>query len=232
MTDDPQTAPQTPAAALPGLERRYLLPRDDEAAAALLGGVARWQVPGSLTITQVAKTLNQGEGLLYWANKMGLEGKTLDDARNPGRTGGTRAHTAFTAWADEPQPEGCGGILRWHAETQAQLIATERWVATTEDPLVHGKGDYIRQAVDAQGAPAVIVGDAKPLGAGKTYFEQHVQVAGYAYVLSTWGVRVAGTEILLYDDGDYHIVAGIVGSTLFHSLARLAHTVHRLKAQL
>jgi hypothetical protein len=231
MTDEPTTAPQTPSAALPGLERRYLLPRDDEAAAALLGGVARWQQPGSLSITQVAKVLNPGEGLLYWANKVGLEGKTLDEARNNPRSSGTKAHTAFTASADE-RPDGCGGILKWFEETHPQLLATERWVATTDDPLVHGKGDYIRRSVDEHGRPAVIVGDAKPLGSGKTWFEQHVQVAGYAYVLSSWGVRVAGTEILLYDDADFHPVAGIVSGDLFRSLARLAHTIERLKAQL
>src|SRR5262249_32139553 len=228
MTDDPRSGPQPPAAALPGLERAYLLPRDDVAAAALLGAVPRWQQPGSLTITAVAKVLNQGEGLLYWANRVGLEGKTLEEARTAGRSGGTKAHTAFTATTDEPRPDGCGGILAWHEQTHAHLIATERWVATATPPLIHGKGDYVRHA-DGGG---IVVGDAKPLGAGKTYFEQHVQVAGYAYAIGQAGVAVAGTEILLYDDVDFHVVPGIVSLDLFHSLARLAHTVQRLKAQL
>jgi hypothetical protein len=209
---------------------RYLLPRDDAAAAALLSAVPRWQATGSLTITQVAKVLNPGEGLLYWANKVGLEGKTLEEARGPKRSSGTRAHTAFTAPPGEhgERPANSGGILRWHEERHVRLIATERWVATREHPLVHGKGDYIRSEEGG-----VIVGDAKPLsGGGKTYFEQHVQVAGYAYALEANGVNVVGTEILLYDDQDFHVVPGIVTTALFQSLARLAHTVERIKSQL
>jgi hypothetical protein len=213
------------------MARRYLLPRDEERAAALLGSVPRWQAGGSRAIGQVAKVLNPGEGLLNWANRVGLEGKTLEEARSPKRSGGSKAHTAFTAFADV-LPEGSGGIVKWAAETAPVILATERWMASLDAPAVHGKADYVRAGPVVAGITPLIVGDAKPLGNGRTYFESHVQVAGYAYCLEQAGLVVAGTEILLYDDRDYHVVPGVVSTVLFASLARLAATIERLKAEI
>lgn len=52
------------------------------------------RVPAVTTITNRFK---ESGGLLYWANQMGLEGKTLDEAREPATSIGSEVHSMVEA---------------------------------------------------------------------------------------------------------------------------------------
>lgn len=82
------------------------------------------QVP---SVTTIIGRFKDSGGLLYWANKAGLEGETLDQAREPAATAGTMAHTLVEAHLrDEPEPNltGDGDTI---AKAKAAFATYLKW---------------------------------------------------------------------------------------------------------
>lgn len=140
------------------------------------------QVP---SVTTIIGRFKDSGGLLYWANKAGLEGKTLDQARTPAATAGTMAHTLVEAHLrDEPEP-----ILTGDADTIAkarQAYQTYlKWEGMTKLEIRHAEVPLISEKyrfggrLDAVG----IVGNELVLVDWKTsnsvYADYILQLAAY-----------------------------------------------------
>lgn len=173
------------------------------------------QAPGSVAITKVTKAVvAPGDGLLRWANKLGLDGTSLDEHRARARPAGTSAHANFEAIASG-QPvrvphERDQALLRWLAERHVWPVACEFQVASLRG--FHGRVDYARTATgpDADalmenGYLPLVVGDFKPPKASR-YPDSHLQVAAAIAALEEEGEEVLGGEIVEIGPGGYYHV--------------------------
>lgn len=91
------------------------------------------------SVTTIIGRFKDSGGLLYWANKAGLEGKTLDEARAPSATAGTMAHSLVEAHLmGNPEPQLTGdadtvskarhayiSYLKWEAMTHLEIRYAE-----------------------------------------------------------------------------------------------------------
>src|ERR1043166_4925564 len=98
------------------------------------------------SVTTIIGRFKESGGLLYWANKAGLEGKTLEEARQPAATAGTMAHDVFEAHIHGREPPNLEGGAETIAKAQAAFQAYLTWrqmveleIQYTEVPLVSGK---------------------------------------------------------------------------------------------
>lgn len=94
------------------------------------------------SVTTILSRFKDSGGLLYWANKIGLKGKTLDEGRDPAAAAGTIAHelvewdikgqkTPYPTWPDT-NPEtvakgeaAFGSYKKWAAMTLLEVRHTE-----------------------------------------------------------------------------------------------------------
>lgn len=240
---DPSQASQRPSEARP-VRPGFLLERDGalstELLAGLPGAVPWGGYPGSLSMGEVSKVINPGEGLMRWANRIGLQGVTMDDHRAATQSRGNVAHAVLEQRGGEAPERGTPGygVWLWWATEKPRLLACEVRVATSGlAPDVHGKLDAAYAVVDPDGRPAtdgdcyaVVVVDFKPMG--RTFLEQHIQVSGYAWALSEQGVHVARPELVLYDDRSYQVVPSVVTIEMARSYARMAARTKALKSAL
>jgi PD-(D/E)XK nuclease superfamily len=102
------------------------------------------------SVTTILSRFKDSGGLLYWANKVGREGLTLDQAREPAATAGTMAHTLVEAHLrDEPEPPlsgdpsviekaraAYGSYLKWESMTSLEVRHAE--VALVSDKYQFG----------------------------------------------------------------------------------------------
>lgn len=91
------------------------------------------------SVTTIISRFKDSGGLLYWANKAGLDGKTMDEARAPAATAGTMAHDLVEAHIngrDLPELAGDPDVidkaraafevyLKWEDMTKLKVRHTE-----------------------------------------------------------------------------------------------------------
>ena len=191
----------------------------------------------SVAITKVAKVLNPGEGLLRWANSVGLEGKTLEQARGSGRSSGSSVHQVMEALAGRRAMPRKGELsaaarpyavelYRWWTGNDVQAHSVEVEVASQVHRF-HGRMDYARWC-RAPGChcfgEGVVLGDVKT-GASSPFPEHLVQLTGYrvAWPESGYDPRhVCGTEVLCLPKGGEPAVAypnTLPDAAFLHALA-------------
>lgn len=91
------------------------------------------------SVTTIIGRFKDSGGLLYWANKCGLEGKTLDQAREPAATAGTMAHELVEAHLrGEPEPvlTGNGDVIE---KARAAYSAYLKWESMTHLEVRHAE---------------------------------------------------------------------------------------------
>lgn len=88
------------------------------------------------SVTELVKAISgASEGLVEWANRVGLEGKTLDEARSPKRDAGNRLHAELERLVRgeplaDPADDAVVALASWWSE--ASEGATDAWA---ERPL-------------------------------------------------------------------------------------------------
>lgn len=140
--------------------------------------VAPWV--GITTVTKEA--LHPGEGLIRWAHRIGLEGKSMDDVRAKRKGEGTGLHASLEllirGHVDPATPQEVAFAQWWGGfrAVGATLHATERPI---EDRVLRVRGRVDLLAQMEPGHLRVI--DVK---SGKSiYRDAHFQVAGYVEAL-------------------------------------------------
>ncbi len=137
------------------------------------------------SVTTILSRFKDSGGLLYWANKVGREGLTLDQAREPAATAGTMAHELVEAHLrGEPEPALTGNqdviekarsayssYLKWEAMTSLEVNYAE--VALVSEK--HRFGGRI-DAVGTVGNEMVLI-DWKT--SNSVYVDYTLQMAGY-----------------------------------------------------
>lgn len=164
----------------------------------------------SVAITKVAKVLNPGEGLVRWANKVGLAGRTLEQARGGGKQTGTKVHSALKTLMDGHQPdlsdypEAGRGYVRqltdWWTHNDVQGLYLEEEVRS-ERHRFHGRLDLVRRCTTrfchcyGEGAR---VADVKT-GTNRAYAEHHLQLSAYKLGWPECGkapLHICGAEVV------------------------------------
>ena len=137
------------------------------------------------SVTTITSRFKESGGLIYWANKQGLEGLTLDEARTPAAVAGTLAHSLVEAhvnnWA-EPELQAPADViakarsafenfLRWAEHTRLEFVHTEH-ALVSEEHRFGGRFDAVAKQTDGR----YVMIDFKT---GSLYLEHLLQVAAY-----------------------------------------------------
>ena len=136
------------------------------------------------TTTIISRFKDSG-GLLYWANQQGLDGKTLQEARQPAATAGTMAHKLVehhvNGWdmppldgdADMQEAAGraFGNFLTWAEQSRLAFLHTEH-ALVSEKYRFGGRFDAVAKQPDGQH----VMVDFKT---GSLYADHLLQVAAY-----------------------------------------------------
>lgn len=154
-------------------------------------------------VTTICRQLGWStDNLLGWANRVGLEGLTLDQAREPAANIGQIAHAMAEAYIKgetldtskvapellEPAQRSFGEYKEWHDQNVVEVLACE--VPLVSETLQYG-GRMDLVFIDRQGR--VVMSDLKT-GSG-LYGDQLVQVAGYGIL---WGEHHSDRPIERY----------------------------------
>jgi hypothetical protein len=170
-------------------------------------------------VTTVSKILNPGPGLMNWANKQGLAGKTLKQSFGGNTKRGLevhRAHEALVKGTDIGVPSRearpfVKSLVAWWRETQPNVCYTEVNLSC-ERLMVRGRVDGVRLCGDPDcvcyGEGAVVY-DFKS-GSDRIYDEAHLQGDGYRELWHAGSLRprhLCGVEfIALPEDGPARVV--------------------------
>lgn len=198
-----------------------------------------------VAVTTIVRCLNQGEGLLKWAHRMGMEGKSMEEARAAGQRRGLKGHELLAhLWAgDEIEGEFAPALTDWYRTQRVELEAVERQIRHPK-LRYNGRADYLRrvpESVVRQSVPdlarfeqepwPVIVGDIKTNG--RAYLETHLQVDAYGRALLAEGANVWGTEILLlWPGGVWKAIPSAAGPGDFNAVLDCYRAVTALHARL
>lgn len=167
------------------------------------------------SVTTITKLYGENDGLIIWANQQGLEGKTLQDAREATATPGSMTHEAVDcfiqgiAWAPEiwrdkfSSPEAYEDALekamrafhnfkRWYSQNRMELIAGEVALVSEE----HQFGGRL-DAIGTETGLALL--DWKSGKGGSIYANFLYQLAGYAIL---WEENFPDKPIT----GGYHVI--------------------------
>lgn len=151
------------------------------------------------SVTTITNRFKDSSGLLYWANQCGLEGQTLEEARQPATSVGSVVHAMVEAYLHGEDPgepgtlEAVNGFESWREWWEAGKFTVEY----TELPLVSEKyrfGGTIDTILrDSQGR--LCIGDWKT--SNGIYEDYLWQVAAYGLLFEEW----SGEKL----EGGYHL---------------------------
>jgi hypothetical protein len=146
----------------------------------------RFRVPGVTTIISGQIGWNKN-GLLYWANKKGLEGLSLEEARQEATGIGTRAHQLIEADLRGTEPPICDWLTPDdEVKVETCMAAWRAWRNATSLEVTHIEKELISKSWDVGGRVDVIgkIGDDTVIVDWKSsnaiYAETLLQVAAYA----------------------------------------------------
>lgn len=120
------------------------------------------------SVTDLAKAMSgPQEGLIEWANRVGLEGKTLAEARTPRRDDGNRLHDELQRLVEgRPLADAADDAVVLMAEWWSSVGAVEAWAERSvravfgfdpEQVEVWGRSDVLARVADGR----YVVFDAK-----------------------------------------------------------------------
>jgi hypothetical protein len=161
-------------------------------------------------VTTILNRVLAKPGLVQWANRLGLEGKRVDDEVNSAADVGTAVHELARAEIAGRKPvlpplspdqlqqatNSFSKFLDWRKARRVQVIATERSLVS-ESMCYGGTVDAVVQDFDDE---ELTIWDFKT---GRAIYDEHLfQVAGYAHlcrengmpVSSAWVIRFGKTE--------------------------------------
>lgn len=182
-------------------------------------------------ITTAAAALDKGDGLVQWANRVGLEGTSLDQYRREHRGAGVAKHHTLELIATDrghelpdeevarlgPWLEACGGRilaaehkvehpeLRYRGRIDAIRLA-HRESATILDERLFVEGESPITSAWQLDLPVVAV-DWKSYG--RTYPQDHLQLAGYVHALRAQGFTCVGAEIVQPHGAGLRVTRGV-----------------------
>lgn len=139
------------------------------------------------SVTTIIGRFKAADGLLRWANEAGLQGLTLDQARQPAADAGTIAHALVEAHVHgQPEPsieaapeveaqarQAFAMFLGWQEQTHMRVIGTE--IALVSE--THRFGGRIDAVCAMDGSNALFLADWK--SANKLYADNLLQLAAY-----------------------------------------------------
>lgn len=167
------------------------------------------------SVTTITKLYGENDGLIIWANQQGLEGRTLQDAREATATPGSMTHDmvdcfisgkewnpdnwvnkfdstdAFVA-ATEKANRAFYNFERWYDQNRMELIAGEVALVSEE----HQFGGRMDALATTGG---LCIADWKTGGGGKIYADFLYQVAGYSIL---WDENFPDKPL----EGGFHII--------------------------
>lgn len=169
------------------------------------------------SVTTITKLYGEKDGLIVWANNQGLEGKTLQDARQATATPGSMTHERVdyfingridewdrTSWlpkfdvpgtyadACDKCDQAFDNFARWYRQNGMRLIAGEIELVSEE----HQFGGRL----DALGSSGgLCLSDWKTGGGGKIYADFLYQIAGYSIL---WNENFPDKRL----DGGFHVI--------------------------
>lgn len=137
------------------------------------------------SVTTILGRFKESGGLLYWANKAGLDGLTLEQARTPAATAGTLAHELVEAHLrGEPEPE-LQGDPEIIAKARGAYATYLKWESMTKLEVRHAEVALISEKYHFGGRLDAIgvVGNELVLIDWKTsnsvYLDYTLQMAAY-----------------------------------------------------
>jgi len=143
------------------------------------------RVPASTTITSRYK---ESGGLLYWANQVGLDGKTLDEAREPATSIGTVVHgmvESFLHGEDVGEPKTIEAVTGFESFRD--------WWEASKFTVEHTEVPIVSETHRFGGTPDAIMRDSKSrlcLGDWKTsngiYPDYLWQIGSYGLLVEEW----------------------------------------------
>jgi hypothetical protein len=172
------------------------------------------RVPGVTTVIGGSLGWSK-DGLLHWANQQGLQGLTLEDARQPAMTVGTVVHACIEAeLTEQPAPDYKGLPKEQRLQVMRALEAWARWqqlnrfeLISSEWEGVHpGEGlDYGGRLDIAMLQGRMCLGDFK---SSKGVYEDHlIQLAAYGQLWEANGMgAIAEYRVIRFgkDDASLH----------------------------
>jgi len=168
------------------------------------------------SVTTVITRFKDPAALLYWSNTQGLEGKTLQEARESAMSAGTLAHQIIEArLTKQPEPD-LEAIDSAIVEPAFQGVAAyDRWadahqleVLVTEEPMVsekHAFGGTPDVIGKVSGRIAIV--DWKTSKGGSAYVDHLIQLCAYAILVEECIglVPVEGHVLILgREDASFH----------------------------
>lgn len=147
------------------------------------------------SVTTINKLLSIGgnEGLIYWANQVGLAGKTLEEARKTTADVGSYAHHWMEANVKGMpyDPESVGMTVKQLELVMASHEQWDRWRRQTKIDFEHaevsmvseihkygGTADFVGKILDGE-KTILVLGDLKT---GGVYPEALMQIAAYGHL--------------------------------------------------
>ena len=136
------------------------------------------------SVTTILSRFKDSGGLIYWANQQGLDGLTLEEARQQGATAGTLAHEMVEEWVNgRPLPElpendkgraarqAFNNFLNWHQQSRMEFVYTEVSLVS-ESHRFGGRLDAVAKGPDGE----LVMVDFKT---GALYADHVYQIAAY-----------------------------------------------------
>lgn len=145
------------------------------------------------SVTTIIGRFKDGGALLYWANSVGREGKTLDEARIPAATAGTMAHSLVEAHLNKrPLPDLQGdpdiiakarrafdAFLSWSEitklsvrHTEVSLVSAEHRFGGTLDAIGLINGGNALSLIDWKSSNAIYADYLYQMAAYKILWEE------------------------------------------------------------
>lgn len=172
------------------------------------------------SVTDLAKAMSgPQEGLIEWANRVGLEGKTLAEARTPRRDDGNRLHDELQRLVEgRPLADPADDAVVLMAEWWSSVGAVEAWAEKSvravlgfdeEAVEVWGRSDVLARVADGR----YVVFDAKvgrkPYVGADNLIQVALYQAAWAFRLSQHHVSstvVDGAVVRVSPDGALRLV--------------------------
>lgn len=169
------------------------------------------RIPGCSTIASI---IDDPGGLIYWANQQGLEGKTLQEARQAVIDPGTLIHDCIESYLlkahqpsiptefMEPVARGFGAFVEWYEDNGMRPMETEQQ-RISETYQYAGTPDFV--GFDGKGRLYVV--DWKSGTGSRVYPSQLVQARGYGHLVEECdGIKVERYGIHKFDreSGNFH----------------------------
>jgi hypothetical protein len=173
----------------------------------------RSRVPGVTTIISSQIGWNKN-GLLYWANKKGLEGLSLEEARQEATGIGTRAHQLIEADIRGREPPLCDWMTPDdEVKVETCMAAWRAWRMASKLEVTHIERELTSSRWDVGGRVDVIgkIGDQSVIldwkSSNAIYSETLLQVAAYARIwMDESGEQIDSCHVVRIgkNDGSFH----------------------------